>query len=173
VVLLGAVSFLGAQAWQDLPVTECGDNHLAPLKVQIEEMPVKAGGKLSLQLSFTPDRDITGGKVKVDAKLELLDLSVGSVSFDVCTQLGVSCPLKAGVPAVGTISYDVPSIAPKSTIDAHVTATDDKNVQLACFDAKVQVVHPWAVDPEPAPLEMMVQQRRLSPSQRLREQLKQ
>jgi hypothetical protein len=76
---------------------------------------------------------------KVDAKLELLDLSVGSVSFDVCTQLGVSCPLKAGVPAVGTISYDVPSIAPKSTIDAHVTATDDKNVQLACFDAKVQV----------------------------------
>jgi hypothetical protein len=65
VVLLGAVSFLGAQAWQDLPVTECGDNHLAPLKVQIEEMPVKAGGKLSLQLSFTPDRDITGGKVKV------------------------------------------------------------------------------------------------------------
>jgi hypothetical protein len=55
---------------------------------------VHAGETVDLKVVFTPTIDVTGGSLDVSVKLG--KIKVADASFDVCTQLGVSCPLAAG-----------------------------------------------------------------------------
>lgn len=58
------------------------------------EYPVKAGDKPTIKVTFKPDEAIGGGAITVSVKK--LFVPLGSLTVDICSQMGLACPLTPG-----------------------------------------------------------------------------
>lgn len=67
-------------------------------------------------------------------------VKIDSHDFDLCTQAGVTCPVKAGEKFQAKVSYAVPSAAPPGiSADTKMTVIDTKGAQRTCLDMKVKI----------------------------------
>ena len=105
--------------------------HLSDLSLSPD--PPVHGEHVSLQITTTPDIEIASGTV--DVAVTVFGIPVpGTPTYDLCTEVGVSCPLVPGKPVAASVDY---SVSP------HVPAGIDATISLqAC---------PPQPDPDPDP----------------------
>jgi hypothetical protein len=65
--------------------------------------PAVSGQSVEVSMTGTPDIDISGGTATL--KVKYLGLTVLNEDFDICSDLGASCPLKAGQAISSTINH--------------------------------------------------------------------
>ena len=100
--------------------------------------PPVAGGSLQVQFTGTPTAQVDSGTASL--KVKVLGITITTLTFDVCSDLGVSCPLPAGTPFTGSLSYTIPSSAPASiSATAEVQVVDGSQNELACIDLSVTI----------------------------------
>lgn len=62
-----------------------------------------------------------------------------SVTKDVCTELGVTCPLPAGVPQSISVDVDIKSTSPAASVTAEVSTTNGDGSAVSCVDIPLTV----------------------------------
>jgi C1A family cysteine protease len=96
------------------------------------------GKPLTVNFDGKPDQDVSGGTAKLDVKA--FGVTVATISFDVCKDMGITCPLKSGAAFKASITYTVPAAAPsgiKATCE--VAFTDTSGKELSCVDLDVTI----------------------------------
>lgn len=68
-------------------------------------------------------QDINGGRVVMDVRA--LGLEVGRKTYNICKDLQVTCPIKAGVENTAVLRYPVPWWAVSSTATVGLVATGE------------------------------------------------
>jgi ML domain len=131
-VLLLQISSLAAHDFE-----LCGTDHLGISVVDIQPDPVNSGASFTVSVSGSPDQLISSGTLKLDIYLGSKDLY--SLSYDICTEVGLTCPIQAGQPFTASITETLPKL-PKITVKAVCTAEDSSGQQLTCVQTDVQIV---------------------------------
>lgn len=99
---------------------------------------VSAGHSESLKVTFIPDQSISAGKISL--VVEKFNKALITQEMNLCTDVGLTCPLQASVKAVASIAQEIPGTAPAIKAVAHIVVTNGENDQLSCIDAPIQVV---------------------------------
>ena len=125
--------------------------HLSDLSLSPD--PPVHGARVALQITTTPDIPITSGTVNVAVTVFGIPVP-GTPTYDLCTEVGVSCPLVPGKPVAASVDY---SVSP------HVPAGIDATISLqAC---------PPQPDPDPDPIPNQVKNIQLVPEEQEEELL--
>lgn len=112
------------------------EDKMGVASIDLNPEPAQAGKDLTVSIKATPTVDVSAGKLDFSAKV--LGLKIAEMTFDACEVF--ACPMQAGVPAVGSITYTIPSAAPAGVAaDAEVKFTDESNGALSCVDMKVKI----------------------------------
>jgi len=135
--LLG-LALLGAAAAHDFKLCNGAADQLGVAEMSLSPDPVEAGQPLTVQMSGTTQVDITGGTAALEVKA--LGIKIATLDFDLCKDVGVTCPTKAGSAWKGGITYQIPPEAPAGIkAEATITVTDANGQEVSCFqvDAKI------------------------------------
>jgi cathepsin B len=120
----------------------CGDDDPLLEVTSVDVSPIYPGEPVSVTYAATPKVDIPESGVEGDVEVYVLGFKVAHVSFDFCDELNsVDCPIKAGAPFKGTLSYTIPSEAPDG-VDLTmkiIVANKVTNVNLSCVEMEVRV----------------------------------
>jgi cathepsin L len=115
---------------------ECGKTQSLGLNsITLNPDPVVTGSNLDVILSGTPSVGINGGTATL--KVKYMGVTLLTEDFDLCSDLGVSCPLNAGETLTAKISYPIPGAAPAVTATAEVDVVDSAGNSLDCVTLKV------------------------------------
>jgi C1A family cysteine protease len=115
----------------------CATDHLGITSVALSENPVTPGTTLTVSITGTPDQTITSGTV--DLNIYYHNVKLYSESFDLCTGIGVTCPLQSGVTFTAAVSEVIPSSTPSLTTTAQVVTYDGSSNELSCISVSVTV----------------------------------
>lgn len=85
------------------------DDKMGVQEIDVTPDPVIVGGELSVAIKGNSKIELNGGTAHLHVKA--LGVQVASIDFDVCKDLGVTCPIAPG-PWEGKITYKVPGEAP-------------------------------------------------------------
>jgi len=117
-------------------------DNLGVSSVNFSEDPLVPGTTLTITVEGTPTVDITSGAT-VDFVVKLVAFPVFSASKDACADLGLTCPLPAGVPVEATIEVDVSPTAPSiAGVTAEVSITNGDGSSVSCIDVPISVGTP-------------------------------
>jgi C1A family cysteine protease len=106
--------------------------------VDLTPDPPVPGQDLKVQITATPTEAITAGTTSLDIKA--FGVKIASLNFDLCKDMGLSCPIAAGKQIVGAVSYTIPSAAPAGiTAEADATIKDGAGNELSCFTLSVKL----------------------------------
>jgi hypothetical protein len=117
--------------------TTCGTDELGITTVTLSENPVTPGTDLSVTVTGKPTIDVSAGTLTLNIKV--LGITVYTESFDLCTEVGVTCPLVAGASFTATVSEAIPANSPSVTATAQMVAVDGNKNQISCIQVKVSV----------------------------------
>ncbi len=107
--------------------------------VVLSPNPVVHGQVLNVTIYASPISNITSGSA--DLSVSVFGIKVASITFDLCSQMGLKCPLIANRPIVAQLAYDIPASAPSGiTANCEVDITDARGSKLSCFTMDVQIV---------------------------------
>lgn len=96
------------------------------------------GKDLTVSIAASPKATITGGTASL--KVTVLGITIATKNFDVCKDLGVTCPLAAGKAVTGTVTYNIPSAAPKGVkAHAEIDISDTTGKKLDCVGLDLTV----------------------------------
>ena len=111
--------------------------HLSDLSLSPD--PPVHGEHVLLQITTTPDIEIASGTV--DVAVTVFGIPVpGTPTYDLCTEVGVSCPLAPGKPVAASVEYGVSSHVPPgidATISLQIKDGDGTEIGCATFEVKV------------------------------------
>lgn len=119
--------------------SKCGDDSLHISAVTLDPDPPVVGKTLSVTFSGQAPKTvaITDGAA-AQLEVQVFGITIATVNFDVCKDMGVSCPVAAGAPFKGTVTYQIPSAAPASTsATAKVMVKDASGAALSCVELSV------------------------------------
>jgi len=117
--------------------TTCDTDHLGVASIDITPDPVVSGQSVTVAINGTPDKDIADGTAKLTIKA--FGVKIAEESFDVCKDMGVSCPLAAGQSMTASVAYTVPGAAPSGvTADAKVEVSGSIG-EISCLDMSIDV----------------------------------
>ena len=111
--------------------------HLSDLSLSPD--PPVHGERVSLKITTTPDIAMTAGTVNVVVTVFGIPVP-GTPTYDLCTEVGVSCPLAPGKPAAASVEYGVSSHVPPgidATISLQIKDGDGTEIGCATFEVKV------------------------------------
>jgi len=120
--------------------THCDSSvdHLGLSALTLSPDPPAAGKVLTVNLAGHTDEAVTGGTAAL--KVSVYGITIATISFDVCKDMGIACPLAANSAFNGKITYTIPSAAPSGvTAQAQVTVTDVKGLKLSCINIGVTI----------------------------------
>uniref|UniRef100_A0A7S2QVJ3 MD-2-related lipid-recognition domain-containing protein n=1 Tax=Triparma pacifica TaxID=91992 RepID=A0A7S2QVJ3_9STRA len=106
--------------------------------VTFSEEPVVPGSTLTITVDATPTVAITDGAT-LTFDILLGAFPIMSVEKDVCKDLGVTCPLPAGVSTEISVDVDIKSSAPAASVTAEVTTTNGDGSAVSCVDIPLTV----------------------------------
>ena len=115
-----------------------GDLHVTA--VTLTPDPPKLGANLQLNFNGGPvTTDITSGKAHLAIKLHSVELA--SIDFDICTQLGITCPIKSGSNIAAKATYKIPDVPlpPGLTITVETTFEDGTGAALDCYTLDTKI----------------------------------
>ena len=127
-------SFVSVGLAHDFTVCDGITDDLKITAVDLSPDPPAAGKSLTVKVTGGPTSvAVTGGEATLNGFAFNTHI-YGPLSFDICTDFGVKCPVAAGDSWDGQISYPIPSVAPKGLkLSLKVDITDEKNQELSCF----------------------------------------
>ena len=131
ILLLALLSFGCAH---DFQVCEGISDELKITSVNLTPDPPAAGKSITVEVDGGPTSvEVKGGK----ATLNIYAFNThiyGPLSFDLCTDFGVKCPVANGAKWDGKITYPIPSVAPKGLkLSLKIDITDENSKELSCF----------------------------------------
>jgi len=115
----------------------CATDHLGISSVTLSEDPVSPGTTLTVSITGTPDQTVSSGSAVLS--ISVLGTTVITETYDLCSQLGLTCPLESGVTFTASVSEDIPSVTPKMSATAQVAVYDGNQNELSCISVKVKV----------------------------------
>ena len=84
---------------------------------------------------------VTDGVVELAAKVA--GITVATAKFDICTELGLTCPLKAGDVWTASATYLVPGFSPSgATVGIQLNMKDKAGSQLSCLSVNEKIAAP-------------------------------
>jgi len=108
--------------------SECSGS---PKKLGIDSVtlnpdPPQAGKDLAVVLTGKNDVGVSDG-AKAVLSIKMFGVVLAKIPFNVCTQMGITCPVPPGTEWTGKISYPIPSAAPPHvSIEAEVDIYADE-----------------------------------------------
>jgi len=137
-LLLSAAFYLGAVSAHDFSICSGVSDKIGVTGVSLSPDPPVGGQDLKITISGTPTVDVTGGTLS--ATIKVLGIQIASVDFDVCKDLGITCPAAKGKALSGSFTYTIPSAAPSGvTASVEATVKDTSSNELTCVDMSVKV----------------------------------
>ena len=135
-----AVVLAVAVAAQAHDFTDCSASPKLGIKsVVLTPDPPKAGASLEVELQGKNEVAVADG-ASATLTIKMFGVKLASIPFNVCTQMGLTCPVAANTEWTGKISYPIPSAAPPHvSITAEVVVEDASKNELDCVDLKVTV----------------------------------
>jgi cathepsin B len=137
--LYGLLAVAAVVSGTSVPFTSCGSSSD---KATITSLSVNGtitpGSTLQLQADGTLSETVTDATYDVEVKV--LGIPVINEKGDAChsSTFHLDCPLSAG-PLSSQAVVNVPSIAPKGSYDAQVSAADQDGNQLFCIQATIDI----------------------------------
>jgi hypothetical protein len=117
--------------------TPCGTENLGITTVTVDPDSPIPGQNLTVTFAATPKQDVVTGDTYTIA-VKVFGVTLGHVDFNFCTDLGVTCPVKAGAAATFHATYDIPKAAPGGVpLTAEFTAKTSAGAQYSCVDVPV------------------------------------
>lgn len=139
--VVGVLALAAVASAHDFTVCKGTTDTMAVSGFTLSPDPAEKGRDLTVSFTATPKEEFTSGKVAFNAKVFGVELP--EMDFDVCKDLGIQCPMKAGVPVTGKITYKIPEEAPAGiTADVELKFEDKSGSTLSCIDSKVEVAKP-------------------------------
>lgn len=133
----------------------CGTDNLGITAVDVNPDSPIPGQNLTVSVHVTPKQDIVAGDKAVIAA-KVFGVKLGSIDFDACNELGITCPFKAGTTGVLSVVYDVPAAAPGGVaLTAELTMVTSAGAQLSCIDIDVTMGKPPSSSPARRSVEPM------------------
>jgi len=122
------------------PPPQCSGktDNLGISAVSFSESPVVPGSTLTITVDATPTVAVTAG-ADLTFNIKLGAFSIFSVTKDFCADLGLTCPLPAGVPVTATVAVEVKSSAPAASVTAEVSAKNGDGSALTCVDIPMTI----------------------------------
>ena len=111
---------------------------LAVTSIELNPDPPSTGKNLDVSFTGTPSLGVTAATLTIDIKLH--GVAVTSIDFDVCKDLGLTCPLASGVGFTAKASYSLPDVPlpPFLSITVESTFTSG-NTPLDCYTLDTKV----------------------------------
>merc|ERR1712188_100763 len=105
------------------------------------------GQNLTVTFTAAPKQDIVSGD-KLTITVKVFGVALGHVDFDSCSELGITCPVKAGTSSTLKATYLVPKAAPGGVpLTAEFTAKNAASTQYSCVDVDVTMGKPPSTTP--------------------------
>mmetsp|Transcript_5889 Transcript_5889/g.16057 ORF Transcript_5889/g.16057 Transcript_5889/m.16057 type:complete len:158 (+) Transcript_5889:66-539(+) len=123
------------------PFEVCPDSvdHLHIRSLQFTPDPVSPEATLRVDIKGTLDEDVSGGKATLD--ISYYGVPLTSISFDLCTNFGITCPQKQGSDFEGHITYKVPAVPITGvTLDVQIHVEDEHGKPISCIKTQAKVV---------------------------------
>lgn len=148
IFLLGLMAFYGVVT-EATPVKfgNCSDvtEHISAMTVDVTPCSTtpcefKKGTNVTCTISFTPTEEVSNGTLKVYGKLGPVKVPFPLPNPNACSDHGLTCPLKSGVPVELTITLPVKSEYPSVTVVAQFELEDQSNNDVFCFQVIVKIV---------------------------------
>jgi len=116
----------------------CGTDNLGITSVTLSENPITPGSTLTVQVVGTPKVSVTSGTL-VESVIAY-GVTVKSTSYDICSDVGLTCPLSNGVQFTGSVSQTISSTTPAvSTATLKIVAKDGSGNQISCIQVSISV----------------------------------
>jgi len=147
IFLLGLVAFYGVVT-KATPVNfgNCSDvtQHISAIAVDVTPCPeqpcvFEKGTNVTCTISFTPTELVSNGTLKVYGSLGPVKVLFPLPNPNACSDHGLTCPLKSGVPVKLTITLPVKSEYPSATVLVEFKLEDQGNNDVFCFEIPVKI----------------------------------
>lgn len=119
--------------------TSCAGQDLLGIKqVGLSPDPPQAGQDLTVSISGVSVTDISDATLEL--QVDALGIKIADMSFDMCKDLHVSCPLKKGQTYQASIKYQIPAEAPKGIdVSAQLVGRDSSGSEIGCVKLSTHV----------------------------------
>merc|ERR1711865_594222 len=123
----------------------CGSDKLGVKTVTVDPDSPIPGKPLEVTFTGTPTQDIVDGD-SLTITVKVFGIALGHVDFDICKDVGLTCPVKAGTASTWKATYNIPSAAPGGVpLTAEFTAQTAAKAQYSCLDVDVVMGKPPAL----------------------------
>jgi cathepsin B len=122
--------------------TLCSDDDPLLEVTKVDISPIYPGEPVSVTYAAIPKVDIPESGVEGDVEIYVMGFKLAHASFDFCDELGsIHCPIQAGIPFEGTLSYTIPPEAPGGIeiTTKIIIVNKETNTNLSCVEVKVRV----------------------------------
>ena len=127
--------FAGAAAHD---FSTCATDKLSLATIDLTPDPPVKGQDLKVTMTGKPTVAVSGGTAHLTVKA--FGITIATKDFDLCKDMGVTCPQPAGSAFSGSLTYTIPSAAPAGvTADCQVDVTDPAGNKLGCYTLKVKI----------------------------------
>ena len=116
----------------------CATDHLGLTSITLNPDPPVAGGVLSAAFAGVPDQTLTGGTATL--KVSAFGITIATINFDLCKDMGATCPNPKGQAFKAALKYQIPSAAPKGiSATCKVTVVDTAKAPLGCYSLTTKI----------------------------------
>jgi KDEL-tailed cysteine endopeptidase len=139
---LALFSSVAAHAFTDCAASPAAER-LHVQAVTLLPDPIVSGQTLKVQMhgANAGSAEVASGSAKLTA--QVFGITVATLSFDLCTQLGVACPLASNASFTAQLAYPIPGGAPPGVpITATIHVLDGAQVELTCIKMELAIAPP-------------------------------
>jgi len=132
-------SFLAGAA-ASIPYKTCvTTDHAHISEVDATPWPPVHGKTVTLNVTGTPDISVASGTIKVDVTAYGIPVP-GTPSFDICKDLGLTCPIPAGKAFKAAVSYGINSKVPSGiSVTIKLLVEDGSGTEIGCVELDTKI----------------------------------
>jgi hypothetical protein len=119
-------------------------DHLGITEVDVFPDPAQIGKNIEVTIKGKTDASTTvAAGAHVHLSIKLFSVEIAHLDLDVCTQLGLTCPIKPGSDFSAKVTYPVPAQAPGGiTVDIDIQFNNTDKSDLGCITLQEKLVKP-------------------------------
>merc|ERR1719267_540910 len=138
-----ALALSAVASAHDFSVCQGATDHLGVDSVSLTPDPPVAGGNLAATFAGKTDSSTSFSAGTATLKVSAFGIVIATVQFDMCKDMGVTCPIKASDVWTGSLTYAIPSAAPSGvSATAEADMVDGDGNKLSCITMQAQIGKP-------------------------------
>jgi cathepsin F len=111
-------------------------DYLGITDISFNPTTIKSGSSLTTTVTGKPTKTINSGTLKT--QILYSGINVKTTTYNLCTQLGITCPLESGVAIKASITETVSSTI-TFTGTLQIITYDESNIQISCVSTPITV----------------------------------